>query len=297
MIVITGKELVKFCESKIGTNYVYGMKGIIMSKAKYKQLQQQYGSKLVWDSDASKIGTICIDCSGLIQWATGVAKSSTALKNAAKEVYDISTISEAPVGVILWKQGHVGVYIGDGWCVEAKGSKDNTCKTKVSSTKWEKWLIMDYIQYDKVEPEPPEGEKYIVTAAQSLYVRKGAGSQYGIVKTIHKDDIVIVSKTENSWAYMPQEKGWSSLSYLKKISDGSGGEPVEPGEPLYEVGDIVLVKGKLWTNPSGGNFAEYSGNMKILSISESRKYPYEMAKPNNITRFGYTDKLTIIKKI
>ena len=68
---MTGKELVAFCRSKIGTPYVYGMKGKIMTEQNYKFLKNTYG-KMVWLSDRDKIGKVCVDCSGLISWACGV---------------------------------------------------------------------------------------------------------------------------------------------------------------------------------------------------------------------------------
>ena len=40
-------DLVKFFQSKIGTNYVYGMRGSVMTKEKYYELKKQYGS-MVW---------------------------------------------------------------------------------------------------------------------------------------------------------------------------------------------------------------------------------------------------------
>ena len=70
---MTGKELVAFCRSKLGVPYVYGMKGKVMTEANYNYLQKTYG-KLVWGSDRSKIGKVCVDCSGLISWACGVHK-------------------------------------------------------------------------------------------------------------------------------------------------------------------------------------------------------------------------------
>ena len=68
---MTGKELVAFCRSKIGTPYVYGMKGKVMTEQNYKFLKNTYG-KMVWLSDRDKIGKVCVDCSGLISWACGV---------------------------------------------------------------------------------------------------------------------------------------------------------------------------------------------------------------------------------
>lgn len=60
---MTGKELVSFCRSKIGTPYVYGMKGKVMTEQNYKFLKNTYG-KMVWLSDREKIGKVCVDCSG-----------------------------------------------------------------------------------------------------------------------------------------------------------------------------------------------------------------------------------------
>ena len=64
-------ELIKFAESKIGTAYVYGMKGKVMGAGDYNRLKKAYGD-MVWDTDIKKIGKVCVDCSGLISWATGI---------------------------------------------------------------------------------------------------------------------------------------------------------------------------------------------------------------------------------
>ena len=53
--------LVKFAKSKIGTPYVYGMKGSLLTEEKYEQLRAMYGD-LVWKSDRKKIGKVCVDC-------------------------------------------------------------------------------------------------------------------------------------------------------------------------------------------------------------------------------------------
>ena len=108
---MTNYELVEFAKSKIGIPYVYGMKGKVMTSAKYIQLKAMYGD-LVWDSDKQKIGKICCDCSGLISWATGIIRGSSQYKNLAEEVYSIKTIKNAPIGALVWRNGHIGIYIG-----------------------------------------------------------------------------------------------------------------------------------------------------------------------------------------
>lgn len=128
----SANELVSFAESKLGTNYVYGMKGAVLTQAKYDLLKKTYGTDMVWDSDVSKVGTVCVDCSGLISWFTGKVRNSTSFKNTATKVLSISKISEAVPGCLVWRSGHIGVYAGNGYIIEARGSAYGVVKTRVS---------------------------------------------------------------------------------------------------------------------------------------------------------------------
>ena len=65
---LTAQGLIECTKGKLGTEYVYGAKGEILTQAKYDQLKKAYGNN-VWDSDKSKIGKWCVDCSGLISWS------------------------------------------------------------------------------------------------------------------------------------------------------------------------------------------------------------------------------------
>lgn len=148
---MTNKQLKKFVKSKIGTPYVYGMKGKVMTMKQYNTLKQLY-PKYVWDVDILKVGLVCVDCSGLVGWGCGVYRSSQGYRNYGKDVHTIDSIKTAPVGVAVWKQGHIGVYIGCdskgvAWCVEAKGSKYGVSRTRVDSTDWTHWFKLDCIEY------------------------------------------------------------------------------------------------------------------------------------------------------
>ena len=74
---MTGNELVAFARGKIGTPYVYGMKGKVLTQKTYDRLRILFGP-LVWESDAAKIGQVCVDCSGLISWG----QASSAIRRA-----------------------------------------------------------------------------------------------------------------------------------------------------------------------------------------------------------------------
>ena len=61
----------------------------------------------------------------------------------------INTMPEIP-GLGLWKNGHVGVYIGGGYAIEAMGTKYGVVKTEVAGRGWEEWFKIPYIEYDTV---------------------------------------------------------------------------------------------------------------------------------------------------
>ena len=156
---MTNYELVEFAKSKLGTPYVYGMKGSIMTLSKYYQLKSMYGN-LVWDSDINKVGKVCCDCSGLISWATGVIRGSSQYKNAAKKIYNISTIRQAPIGALVWQQGHIGIYVGieNGIpCYIAEDGSAYGCrKNKISNASFTHWFLCTDIAYVEKEKEDEE---------------------------------------------------------------------------------------------------------------------------------------------
>lgn len=72
-----------------------------------------------------------------------------ACKNAGtlnKDYGTVSTMPEIP-GLMLWKSGHAGVYIGGGYAIEAMGTSKGVVKTKVSDRNWQGWGKLPYIDY------------------------------------------------------------------------------------------------------------------------------------------------------
>ena len=76
----------------------------------------QVGKRYCWGGT----GPSCFDCSGLVQQAWGRAgvrlpRTADAIASELPEV----RLDEVRAGDILWWPGHVGLYAGDGWVVEA----------------------------------------------------------------------------------------------------------------------------------------------------------------------------------
>ena len=65
---------------------------------------------------------------------------------AAAEKGPISTMPEIP-GLAVWHQGHIGIYIGNGYAIEAMGTRYGVVKTRVAARSWTHWLKIPYINY------------------------------------------------------------------------------------------------------------------------------------------------------
>ena len=156
---MTGKELVSFARSKLGTPYVYGMKGDVLTKKNFERLKILFGP-LVWDSDSRKIGQVCVDCSGLISWGTGIYRNSQGYHDTAERVYPISTIAQAPVGAAVWCKGHIGIYLGGGKYIAADGSAYGVRISNVRGSSFTHWFLLKDIDYEEEEMVQKENIMY-----------------------------------------------------------------------------------------------------------------------------------------
>lgn len=147
---MTNLELAAFARTKLGTAYVYGMKGDVLTEKKYEQLKILFG-ELIWESDRKKIGQVCVDCSGLISWATGIYRNSQGYHDTAAQVFPISAIGQAPVGAAVWCKGHIGIYLGDGTYIAADGSRYGVRIASVKGSSFTHWFRLKDIEYREEE--------------------------------------------------------------------------------------------------------------------------------------------------
>ena len=168
---MTGMELVAFARSKIGTPYVYGMKGTVMTLENYNYLKGQYG-KMVWDSDVKKVGQVCVDCSGMISWACGVVLGSAQWFERANVKRPISSIKDAPLGALVWQKGHIGVYSGmrNGvpYYIAADGSAYGVREVPLSRNRFTHWLLVeDVFSYEMEAEEVVEKDTIIINGKEN----------------------------------------------------------------------------------------------------------------------------------
>lgn len=166
---MTGHALAVFAHEKIGTAYVYGMKGKILTEPNFTYLRKTYGDRFVPYTDRRKVGQVCVDCSGLIGWACGVWTNANGWKEkAAKEghLYPIGTLKKAPVGALVWCDGHIGIYVGKEngvlTYIAADGSRYGVRKAPISANNFTHWLMIPSVFDYEEDDEMVEKDKIIV---------------------------------------------------------------------------------------------------------------------------------------
>lgn len=147
----TASELVAWAEALLGTPYVYGMKYEVLTQSMLNSLAATYPSTFT-SSYIKKaqnfIGQKCVDCSGVISSLTGTERNSSGYKSTATKTVDISKIDDTMIGWGLWKSGHIGVYIGNGYLIEARGIDYGTIRSKVSDRNFTYAIQLCDIDYD-----------------------------------------------------------------------------------------------------------------------------------------------------
>lgn len=148
------EAMVAYAASKIGCGYIYGATGWVCSEARRKQqaeLYPQYYNNIMvvgrkWD------GKQCFDCAQLTKAA--VAAGGGKLVEGATSQWNnmaawrhrdvIATLPDGPCIVFRQANGamqHTGVYVGEGFVIEARGTAEGVIKSKVSGYGWTHWAV------------------------------------------------------------------------------------------------------------------------------------------------------------
>lgn len=261
-------ELVAFVLSMVGMPYWYGTCVYICSssllKSKTKQYPSHYGSSRTAKYEkAIAERKVCADCIGLIKgffWTNGGkgvleyinggekftnkygsngcpdkgANSMLAwLKSKGCKNGKIDTMPDVP-GILLFKSGHVGVYVGDGWAVEAQGFNYGIVKTKVSKRPWTEWAYLpeSLLAYDGSTVEIPDTPDKPAEEEQPTIYKLGSRTLKRTSPNMRGDDVKEMQTRLNALGYDCGEV------------DGVFGKNSEKGVKAFQTAMNLEVDGK-----------------------------------------------------
>lgn len=174
--------------------YIWGQSGDVWTQAKQDNATREqtvkYGQK--W------VGHRVADCSGLFYWAfkqlggymyhgsdTMFRKYCTANGTMSNGKRTDGMPLLPGTAVFTWKPadgkyGHVGLFIGNGKVIEAKGTQSGVVESKVTDKRWTHWGELKGIDYSASEadvpPSPTPSDKQPTETLPTL--RKGMKGEY-----------------------------------------------------------------------------------------------------------------------
>ena len=216
----TSEGLVAYAKAQLGKPYWYGTFGNTASPqllaAKRKQYPEYYNPDKYRTGWTGQYGMRVHDCVGLIKgylWSdspTAAPKyvkaqdvSANGMLKACKIKGKIATLPEIP-GVLVFFDGHVGVSVGNGEVIEARGHNYGVVRTKLKSRPWTDWGKCPWIDYtaDITNHAAPTADK--PAAQQTKYFKRYNGRSVSIV-----DALQAIGAD-------------SSFSYRRKIAKANG---------------------------------------------------------------------------
>lgn len=153
-----------------GWGYVWGTYGLILTQDSFENLCEVYPNNVENHHDFIQenwVGRRTADCAGLIKgylWfnpeshqieygSNGFTdRDADTLYNDSTVNGTIDTIPETP-GLGVWHEGHVGIYIGDGWVIQASGTETGVVKTQLEGSSFTNWFEIPGITYGSDEEE------------------------------------------------------------------------------------------------------------------------------------------------
>lgn len=184
--------------------YIWGAAGIQWTAARQKQkvdyMVSKYGTSWQKNSEAKQdnyysaavygdkwIGHTVADCSGLFAWA--FAKLGGSIAHGSNSIWDRYCSSKGKLsggkrldGVELKpgtavftgddnKKPHIGLYVGAGKVIEAKGTQAGVCTSNVSDSKWKYWGELRGVEYSGDVPGETPGKPTLRRGDKGAYVK------------------------------------------------------------------------------------------------------------------------------
>lgn len=177
----TASGLIAYCKAQIGRPYWMGTFGQTAAAWLYQSNKARLPKYYTAADFPRQYGQRVHDCIGLIKgyiWSDGPDSAPQYLSGTLKQDLDadgmynrcsphgqIHSMPETP-GVLVFilsggKMVHVGVYIGGGQVIEARGHAYGVVQTALKGRGWTHWGVCPYITYDSANGAESEEEDMV----------------------------------------------------------------------------------------------------------------------------------------
>ena len=151
--------LCAYAVAQLGRPYWFGTYGQFSSKKVLDEKRKSYPKYYKAKDFENQFGYKVHDCSGLIKGYMMSPNNEAPAEYNAK--YDINadtminsckitgTVGNIPEvgGLLVWRPGHVGIYIGNGIVIEARGHNYGVVRSVLKNRDFKKWGVLPFIQY------------------------------------------------------------------------------------------------------------------------------------------------------
>lgn len=259
----TAKGLVEYAYAQLGKPYWFGTFGNIATPSllatKRKQYPRYYDQSRYKVKFETQYNQRVHDCIGLIKgylWSdtpTSTPKyvgsqdiGANAMLGKCKEAGNINTIPEI-AGLLVFFKGHIGVYVGNGEVIEARGHDYGVVKTKLKSRPWTHWGKCPYIEYGNTKETKPKTNttNTKTTVKKTTTTKTSNATKTKTNKNTKKYFKKYTGKTISIVNALNSIKVNSSYSYRKQIAIANGINNYR-GSPAQNIKMLNLLKqGKL----------------------------------------------------
>lgn len=234
--------LVEYAKAQLGRPYWYGTYGNLASGKLWSVKSTQYKKYYTEARKQTAIkrgdyGKKVHDCSGLIKgylmsngpdmaptYKSIYDLSANGFKDRAVEKGAIGSIPEIP-GLAVWRNNHIGIYIGNGEVIEAKGFDYGVVKSKLAGSTFTMWLKLPFIEYSSAPAPTPAPapvsdvwDGFINTKYDPLNIRRTSDPASQVVGIVPKGSTQkFKGEPVTNMARLADGRGWCSMRYIKRV--------------------------------------------------------------------------------
>lgn len=256
-------KLIEWCKSKVGCGYVWGAKGEVLTQATLASLKAKFPKYINVEIVKKWYGRQVYDCANFVAQAfnqigfrphTGASSQWNLGNWEAKG--EIATMPSDKVCIVFRTapkanpMQHTGIYLGNGWVIDARGSNSGVLHTKLESYKWSHWGILKGLYPEgvgKTTTLPIKVEKEVIKVIYKARVMPKTGSTVrlreshsisaGVLQAVPKGTVAEVLETAGTWSRIKVNglTGWMMSEFLVRI-EGSSASTTDSWRVVIECG-------------------------------------------------------------